>query len=114
VGAVSEPEELKLVESFDELRAGMLVVGKPCLSCSLSGNDASHRGIIIGPRPHVPLGVPCFEVLPKPQRHRGQHLVIAADAVDAGRVYRVVIPPAADSEQRAASTPVTRKREHAR
>lgn len=101
---MSEPEELKLVESFDELRAGdLVVITHPCNRCK----QGPTRGIILGPR--LIFGVPSFEVLPgHPQC--GGISGFTARAVIAKVVFRIV-SPAADEQTTATSSPTTRKRE---
>lgn len=87
-------EELRLVESFSELRVGMIVVTKPCNWC---GSTGGHRGILAafdGSRvTRNSFGGqsegPSFLTLPMPpcsDRNRW----VTRDGVDHRIIYRVV------------------------
>ncbi len=76
-------EKLVRVERFEELRAGMLVVGKPCLACG-----RAHRGILMSIRPCSQDGR-CFTLLPTPPCGSDE-CHIGPGAVKTGRIYRVV------------------------
>lgn len=109
---MSEPEELKLVESFDELRAGMLIAVKPCGRCGMAHrlmamkrdvgwSDLPTGQVDCGVRWQLAPQAPCC---PLPS-------AIGPDAVAKRAVFRVLIPPAADEQTTATSAPTTRTRE---
>jgi hypothetical protein len=78
-------ERLKLVTSFDELRAGLLVVVKRCGHCG-----GEHRGVIVGPKDDADIGR-FFEKLPMSQCRPSwvKGIGINAETVRLGMVYLV-------------------------
>lgn len=91
-----EREELELVVRFEDLQAGNVIVAKPCFC------GENHRGMLFGPIPCIK-GGECFEVEPNPSLSkghvsvRGYQIVIDKSSVAAGVVWRVVIPPTAET-----------------
>ncbi len=76
-------EELKLVTDFGELKAGMIVVGKPCGIC-----NGIHRGVLISAQ-ECPADGRCFILLPAPIC-AAEECHIGPTAVKAGRMFRVI------------------------
>lgn len=79
-------ERLKLVESFSELRAGMIVVVEFCpLHTDKRG---MHRGILTGQTMSVTCGTMCWTLVPSP--HVGYpHALVGPTSVTKSRVWRV-------------------------
>jgi hypothetical protein len=77
-------ERLKLVKDFGELRAGMIVVYKPCQDCG-----GSHRGMLVG-RAEEPECGDCGGWLTEPPYHPDNERHLCAAAVKNGRIFRVV------------------------
>lgn len=85
-------EKLELVKSFDELRAGLLVVVK----CRCGGK---HRGITLGPVGYSVWG-DAFTMEPKPSCFKSfERFVIPRQSVAAGAVYRVADEEPKQSER---------------
>ena len=74
-------ERLVLVERFEDLRAGMLVVVKPC-ECG-----GAHRMMLIDCREP---GCTCLVMLPQPSCLHGRDQGISEWTVSRGVVFRVV------------------------
>jgi hypothetical protein len=87
-------ERLKLVESFDELRVGMIVVITACAFC-----DGTHRGILTDCNDELSENADgsvdddmSWDYSPTPECCGGPDIVscFSADAVEDGRIYRVL------------------------
>jgi len=88
-------EEVELVTSFDQLRAGLIVWVNPCRRCS-----GRHRGILVPWRGGATIynyddtlsdeQTAAHEMLPKPPCEPRPRRVITPDGVAAGIVYRLV------------------------
>lgn len=93
-------ERLKLVTDFGELRAGMIVVVKPC------GCGAAHRGMLIGPVTGHPeyVGL-AFTMLPSVHCDaggwRGRERCVGRPAVAGRMIHRVEDGLESSSSQKA-------------
>lgn len=104
-------ERLELVTDFDSLRAGDLVVVKPCRWCG-----GQHRAMLLRFLGHAtgihPSGA--HETLPAWSTTAWTHVgptIIPEFLVADRRLYRVLIPPAETSEPTETSVPSERTRE---
>lgn len=77
-------EKLERVRDFGELRAGLIVVGKPCGVCG-----GGHRGILLSfvPSLSVP-GVMAWTWEPNAHPAHGRAAIVPGD-VECGRIFRV-------------------------
>lgn len=99
---MSDPgERLELVTSFESLRAGDLIIGRPCGYCG-----RAHRGILTQLLPPQSYRehdgtIWNYAAWKKEPRLPCGHWGISPHAVTEKRVYRVLIPPAASSQETA-------------
>jgi len=110
-------EKLELVTSFGSLRAGMIVVVKPCKVCNVG-----HRGVLTQRNTNgwtdvdgnVYVGsAPCWRFLPRPACSGEHHAIFTEAAVHLGKVWRVV-DGLEDTTTEATTATRPRQRERAR
>lgn len=103
---MSTEEKLELVTRFEDLRAGDLVVGKPCVVC-----NGGHRGLILDTI-EAWTGNPAFEFVPiaRCAAARDKKGIFTEGAVLMGCIYRVIIPGADEALDMTVTLPKVKER----